>query len=232
MKTLGLIGDMGWESTAVYHRLLNEFARDRMGGRRSTRLLTWSSDFADVAALRSADDWKTASQRLVEAATSLERAGADALLICTGTMHWLADDVEFMTRIPVLHIADATAAAMRKAGVTRSLLLDTPHTMEQAFYRGRLQERHGLDVVVPERKDRRIVNGIVFNERCHGIVDDISKSDVLSLIGRYRSSHNIDGVILGCKEFGLLVEQAGTDLALFDATALHAEEAMRFALQA
>lgn len=227
MKTIGLIGGMSWESTAIYYRLLNGMMRDRLGGLQSARLVLSSIDFAPVAAMQAAGDWAAATAILVEAARRVEAGGADCLLICTNTMHKLADPVQAAVSIPLLHIADATAVTA--AGVTRPLLLATRYTMEQDFYTGRLRDRHGIDVVVPDDAGRAVVHDIIYRELCVGSVRPDSRAACLDVVARMAAA-GIDGVLLGCTEVGLLLAPGDVDRPCFDTTRLHCAAAIAFAL--
>ncbi len=229
MKTLGLIGGMSWESTAIYYRHLNEIARDRLGGLHSAKLLLWSFDFAEVAARQHAGDWDGASAMMTEAARRLEDGGAEALVICTNTMHKLAEAVEASVGIPLVHIADATAVRLKAAGVQRPALLATRFTMEEDFYTGRLRDRHGIDAVVPDERGRDLVHRIIYEELCRGVTSPKSKAAYLDEIERLRRA-GADGVILGCTEITMLIGAEDTDLPVFDTTRIHAEAAMEFAL--
>ncbi|MEX2643916.1 MAG: aspartate/glutamate racemase family protein [Acetobacterales bacterium] len=230
MRTLGLIGGMSWESTAVYYRLLNEFARERLGGLHSAELLLWSFDFAGIESLQAAGDWDAAAARMVDAARRLERAGAQGLLICTNTMHRLAPAIEAEVAVPLVHIADATAAAVNASPSRRPALLATRYTMEQDFYKGRLRDRHGVDAVVPDEAGRALVHRIIYDELCRGVVRDESRDACLALLQRMEAEQGIDGVILGCTEVGLLLGAGDTRLPVFDTTEIHARAAMDFAL--
>lgn len=229
MRTLGLLGGMSWESTALYYRHLNELARDRLGGLHSAKLLLWSFDFADIAARQHAGDWAGAAQLLVDAARRLEQGGAAAIVLCTNTMHKLADDVQTAVSIPLLHIADATAVAVRAAGCRRPALLATGFTMEQDFYIGRLRDRHGLEAMVPDAAGRALVHRVIYDELCLGVVRSDSKAAYLQEIARLRRA-GADSVILGCTEVTMLIGQDDLDVPVFDSTRLHAEAAMAFAL--
>jgi len=229
MKTLGLIGGMSWESTAIYYRHLNEIARDRLGGLHSAKLLLWSFDFAEIAARQHAGDWDGASAMMTEAARRLEDGGAEALVICTNTMHKLAEAVEASVGIPLVHIADATAVRLKAAGVRRPALLATRFTMEEDFYTGRLRDRHGIDAVVPDERRRGLVHRIIYEELCRGVTSLESKAAYLDEIERLRRA-GADGVILGCTEITMLIGAGDTDLPVFDTTHIHAEAAMEFAL--
>lgn len=229
MRTIGLLGGMSWESTAIYHRLLNELVRERLGGLHSAKLVLVSVDFSEIAELQHAGDWQGAARLLVGAARQLEAAGAECLVICTNTMHKLADEIEAAVSIPLLHIADATAGAIRRSGAKRPALLATRFTMEQAFYRQRLADRYGIEAVVPDEAGRAKVHGIIYDELCRGLVKPESKAVYLDEIARLRSG-GADGVILGCTEITMLIGQPDFDIPVFDTTAIHAEAAIAFAL--
>ncbi|RRH90900.1 aspartate/glutamate racemase family protein [Mesorhizobium tamadayense] len=230
MKTLGLLGGMSWESTAIYYRLLNEIVRERRGGLHSAKLLLWSFDFAEIAERQHAGDWEGASAILVEAARGLEAAGAQGLVICTNTMHKLADDVQEAVSIPLIHIADATGRAVVHAGVKRPALLATRFTMEQDFYKGRLADKYGLQPVVPDQAGRDMVHRIIYDELCRGIVEDGSKAAFGAEVGRMRRDEMVDSVIMGCTEITMLIGQGDFDIPVFDTTRIHAEAAIDFAL--
>jgi aspartate racemase len=229
MKTLGLIGGMSWESTAIYYRLPNEIVRERLGGLHSAKLLLWSFDFAEIAERQHVGDWQGAGVLLVEAAPKLEAAGAEGLLICTNTMHKLADQVEVAVS-PLIHIADATATAVAQAGVSRPALLATRFTMDQDFYKGRLADRYGLHPVVPDEAGRDMVHRVIYDELCQGIVTAESKAAYIDEIARMRRDENIDSVIMGCTEITMLIGQQDFDIPVFDTTRIHAEAAVEFAL--
>jgi len=229
MKTIGLIGGMSWESTAIYYRLLNRMARERLGGLHSAQLLLWSFDFAQIEAFQASGDWAAATEEMVAAARRLERGGADCVVICTNTMHKMAGEVQAAVSIPLIHIGDATAHAIREAGVRKPLLLATRYTMEQDFYKGYLRENHAIDVAVPDADARTTVHDIIFNELCQGIVSPESKRAYLDVIAQAKV-HGIDSVIFGCTEVGLLLSPDDLDLPAFDTTELHARAALDFAL--
>jgi aspartate racemase len=230
MKTIGLIGGMSWESTAVYYRLLNEGVRERVGGLASAKLLLWSADFAEVAEMQARGAWDEAGWLLANAGYELERGGADCLLICTNTMHKVADMVQREITVPLLHIADATAEALTRAGARRPLLLATRYTMEQDFYIGPMRERHGLDVRVPSAADRADVHRIIYDELCRGIVGFESKARYLDIVEQ-AVRDGADSVIFGCTEVGLLITPQDVPVPAFDSTALHAQAALDFALE-
>ena len=228
MKTLGLIGGMSWESTATYYRLLNEHAKAALGGLHSARLVLVSVDFAEVEALQACGDWDAAGALLARACRQLEAAGADAVVLCTNTMHKVAPAMQAATDLPFLHIGDATAAAIRAAGLDCVGLLGTRFTMEQDFYRARLEAR-GIRVLVPEADDRATVHRIIYDELCLGDIRPASRTAYLDIINRLAAA-GARGVVLGCTEIPLLVSTGDTALPLFDTTALHARFAADFAL--
>jgi aspartate racemase len=229
MRTIGLIGGMSWESSAEYYRLINEAVKARLGGLHSARSVMLTVDFAEIEAMQTTGRWDEASIVLAEAARSLERAGADCLILCTNTMHKVADALSGAVGIPLIHIADATAAAIRGRGLRRVGLLGTRFTMEEAFYRGRLAAQHGLEVRVPEADDRAMVNRVIYEELCLGVTRAESRAQYREVIGRL-VAQCAEGVILGCTEITLLVSQADSAVPLFDTTRLHALAAVEFAL--
>ena len=226
---IGLIGGMSWKSSAEYYRLINEGIQARRGGVHSARCLLWSFDFADIEVLQRAGRWAEAAALMVDAARRLERAGADFLVIATNTMHVAASEVEAATGLPLLHIADPTAERIRAAGLQRVGLLGTAFTMERDFYKGRLIERHGLDVLVPDAADRATVHRIIYEELVRGRIEDASRDAYRGVIARL-VERGAQAVILGCTEIMLLVGQEDSPVPLFDTTALHAEAAVARAL--
>ena len=229
MKTIGMLGGMSWESTALYSRSINELVRQQLGGLHSAKIVLHSVDFEEIETLQRAGDWQRAGEILGEAARGLELAGADLLLICTNTMHLVAPQVSEYIQIPLLHLADATATRLREAGVTKVGLLGTAYTMEQAFYKERI-EAAGIEVLVPDAAGRDEVNRIIFTELCLGVVNDDSREIYLQQIEQMRAA-GMQAVIEGCTEITMLVQPQHTDMPLFDTTAIHAEEAVRMALQ-
>ena len=229
MKTIGLIGGMSWESTLGYYKLINEAVRQRLGGLHSARLVLYSVDFHDIERLQHAGDWDAAGELLADAARSLAAAGADFIVLCTNTMHKVAPAIESSARIPLLHIADPTAAEIVRAGHAKVGLLGTRFTMEQAFYRERLHERHGLEVIVPDAADRDTVHRIIYDELCLGDVRPESR-EAYRRIMRDLVARGAQAIILGCTEISLLVGAADADVPLFDTTALHAEAAVDAAI--
>jgi aspartate racemase len=229
MKTIGLIGGMSWESSAEYYRLINESVKVRLGGLHSAQLLLYSVDFADVEAMQIEGRWDEAGCFLGDAARRLERAGADFIVLCTNTMHQVAPAIEKVTSLPILHIADPTAAAIRRYGLKRIGLLGTRFTMERDFYRRRLEERAGLVVVVPNDEDRETVHRIIYDELCLGRILETSRQEYRGVIRRL-VERGAEGIILGCTEITLLVTAADAPVPLFDTTALHAQAAVELAL--
>lgn len=221
---------MSWESSVLYYRLINTGIKQRLGGLHSAQLLMYSVDFAPIEQLQHVGDWDGAAKLLIDAARRLEAGGADFFLICTNTMHRIADEVAAAVTIPLLHIADATGAILRQDGVRRIGLLGTAFTMELEFYKDRISDNFGIDVVVPELHDRQMVHDIIYQELCRGQVEPESREVFLAIIDRM-TQDKIDGVILGCTEIGMLVEQQHTDMKLYDTTAIHAEQAIARALE-
>jgi len=230
VKTLGLIGGMSWESTTLYYQLLNRMARDRLGGQHSAKLILWSVDFAPVAAMQSAGLWDEATSLMVDAARRLETAGAEAIVICANTMHKMADAVQAEIGVPLLHIADATGAAIQASSSRRPALLATRYTMEQNFIRDRLLDRSGVETLIPDEADRLELHRIIYEELCLGVVTASSKAAFLAMIAKLRAD-GADGVILGCTELGLLLTQDQIDIPVFDTAILHAQAGVDFALQ-
>ena len=226
---IGLIGGMSWKSSAEYYRLINEGIRDRLGGVHSARCLIWSFDFAEIETLQHDGKWDEAGALLIDAAQRLERGGADFLLICTNTMHRLAGPMAAAVGIPLLHIADPTAARIQAQGMRRVGLLGTAFTMEQDFYKGRLQQNFGLDVLVPDAADRATVHRIIYEELVQGRVLPASRAAFREIIARLVDK-GAEAIILGCTEIMLLVTQGDSEVPLFDTTALHAEAAVNLAL--
>jgi len=228
-KVLGLIGGMSWESSAHYYRMINEQVRDALGGMHSARLLLWSFDFADIEAMQRAGDWGAATRAMVEAAQKLEGGGATALVICTNTMHLMAEQVQAAVAVPLLHIADPVGEAITALGATRVGLLGTAFTMEQDFYRGRLAQRHGLEVLVPGADDRAQVHRIIYEELVQGQVLEASRAVYQGVMQRL-VDRGAQAIILGCTEIMLLVGDGDATVPLFDTAALHAQAAARHLL--
>ncbi|CAI0696693.1 aspartate/glutamate racemase family protein [Serratia ficaria] len=229
MKVLGLLGGMSWESTIPYYRMINEQVKERLGGLHSAKIVLYSVDFQQVERLQHQGDWEGAGQLLAAAAVSLRAAGAEALVICTNTMHKVAEAVELASGLPLIHIADATARQVRQQDIRRVGLLGTRFTMEQEFYRGRLQQRHGIEVVTPVAADRDIVHRIIYEELCLGKVRDASRDEYRRIISDLEQQ-GANGIIFGCTEIGLLVGAQDASVPVFDTTAIHARAAAEYAL--
>ncbi|WP_299980569.1 aspartate/glutamate racemase family protein [Desulfobacula sp.] len=229
MKTIGLLGGMSWESTVSYYRAINEGVKNALGGLHSARIALYSVDFDPIEKLQHEGDWKGTAKILSEAALSVQSAGADFLVICTNTMHKVAPQIENTIDIPLLHIADATAEALVDNGIKKVGLLGTAFTMEQDFYKGRLIQKYGLNVLVPNEEDREVVHKIIYQELCLGKVGADSKTTYLHIIDSL-ANQGVEAVILGCTEIGMLVNQSDTNVKLFDTTAIHAEKAVEYAI--
>jgi aspartate racemase len=229
MKTIGLIGGMSWESSLEYYRILNEQVRLRLGGLHSARCLMLSVDFAEIEDLQRKGCWEEAGQMMAEAARCLELGGADFLVICTNTMHKSTPQIESAVKIPLLHIADATAGRIRQAGLHKIGLLGTRFTMEEDFYRGRLEQRFGLEVLVPEEASRELVHRVIYDELCLGSIREESRQAYRAVLQDLAQA-GAEGIILGCTEIGLLVGAEDAPVPLFDTTRIHAEEAVLMAL--
>ena len=228
MKTIGLLGGMSWESTQTYYRLLNEGVKTRLGGLHSAKIVLYSVDFADIEALQHKGDWGATARILSDAALSLEKAGPDFLMIGTNTMHKVAPEIEQVLRIPLLHIADATAKILSRDGISRVGLLGTRFTMEQAFYRERL-ENAGIDVVIPDEPQRHLIHRVIYEELCLGQIVADSRRAYLEVVDSL-AERGAEAVILGCTEIGLLIRQDDTPVPLYDTTGIHAAQAVELAL--
>ena len=229
MKTIGLIGGMSWESTVTYYQLINETVKRELGGLHSAKILLYSVDFAEIEEYQARGEWEKSAQVLAEVAQNLEKAGADVIVICTNTMHKVAPQITEKIGIPVLHIAEATAEALKEAGITKVGLLGTKYTMTQAFYKDKLIEA-GIQVVIPDETGVETVNDVIYNELCLGIIKDESRQKFLEVIDQL-GRNGAQGVILGCTEIGLLVKQADTALPVFDTTHIHAIKAAMTAIR-
>ena len=229
MKVIGLLGGMSWESSILYYRLVNEEVRDRLGGMHSAECVMWSYDFHEIESLQAAGDWPGAAARLAETARALQDAGAQLIVLCTNTMHEVAGEIEAAIDVPLVHIADATAAAVRAAGIGRVALLGTRYTMERDFYRGRLESAHGLDVLVPSATERDDIHRIIYDELVLGVVDEGSRRRYEEIIDGL-VEQGAEGVILGCTEIELLVDPDDERWMLFPTTKLHAIAAVDAAL--
>jgi aspartate racemase len=230
MKTIGLIGGMSWESTVPYYRIINETLRERLGGFHSAKLVLYSVDFHEIEQLQQSGAWDEAGRMLARAAQSLQAAGADFLVLCTNTMHKVADAIECAVSIPLFHIADPTAQEIKKNGLTKVGLLGTRFTMEQDFYRGRLHDLHHLDVLIPDDTDRWVVHKIIYAELCVGLVRDGSRAEYRRIIQRL-VDQGAQGVILGCTEISMLVGPSDSPVPIFDTTSIHARKAAEWALR-
>ena len=229
MKTIGMIGGMSWESSLEYYRILNELAKEKLGGLHSAQCLMYSVDFGPIAELQHQNNWKELTKIMVTAGQRLEKGGADLILICTNTMHKMAEDVTTGVSIPLVHIADASAEEIKRLGLKTVALLGTRFTMEQDFYKGRLAEKHGLKVLSPEVDDMDIIHRIIYQELCLGSILENSKNEYLRIIEKL-IEQGAEGIILGCTEIPLLVKQEDVSVPILDTTQLHAEAAMELAL--
>jgi len=230
MKTIGLIGGMSWESSIEYYRIINKTVRDRLGDLHSARSVMYSVDFAEIETLQHQGKWGEATEMMIAAARHVENGGADFVVICTNTMHKMADDVENHINIPLLHIADATAERIRAQGLRRIGLLGTKFTMEEDFYRGRLIEKHRLDVIIPKEQEREIVHRVIYDELCLGEVKPSSKAQYIRIMNNLVSK-GAEGIVLGCTEISLLVAEEDSRVPLFDTTKIHAMAAVEYALE-
>jgi aspartate racemase len=229
MKTIGLLGGMSWESTLEYYRIINQSVKARLGGSHSAQCLLYSVDFAEIEALQHAGEWEALTRAMIAAVKRLERGGADCLVICTNTMHRMADEVQAATPLPILHVADATAAAVKAQGLLNVGLLGTRFTMQGDFYRGRLERQHGLQVLVPDQAGMDAVHRVIYDELVQGVIREESRQEYLDVIAEL-AARGAQGVILGCTEIPLLVKQADVAIPVFDTTAIHAQAAVDWAL--
>ena len=229
LKTIGLIGGMSWESTVSYYQLINEGIKNQLGGFHSAKICLYSVDFAEIEKLQHSGEWQRTADILIAAGRSVEYAGADCLLICTNTMHKVADQVAGAVSIPLLHIADSTAGKLAQDKVSRVGLLGTRFTMEQDFYKGRLQEKYGIDVLVPDDSERQLVHDVIYDELCMGKILPESRNAYLQVVQGLKQ-RGAQGVILGCTEIALLIQQTHTRVPLYNTTEIHAQSAVEFAL--
>lgn len=229
MKTIGMLGGMSWESTSSYYREINQGVKSVLGGLHSAKICLYSVDFNEIEQLQHAGKWEETALILTAAAKSVEAGGADFLLICTNTMHKVADKIQTNITIPILHIADATAEKLLADGITKVGLLGTRFTMEQDFYKQRLVDKFGINVIVPSEEEQTIVHNVIYNELCLGVINDNSKRQYLEIIN-HLYAQGAEAVILGCTEIALLINQADTDIPLYDTTKIHAYGAVKFAL--
>jgi aspartate racemase len=232
MKTIGVIGGISWESSIEYYRLMNEMVNEELGGLHSAKILMYSIEFGEFSKeerLAREGDWEPLRRTMIDAAEKLERGGADFIVICSNTMHSTADDIEAHVDIPVLHIADATGEKIRESGIKTVGLLGTKYTMEEGFYKNRLEEKYGLTVLVPNETEREYVNSVIFDELCAGNINETSKQGYIAIID-HLVSEGAEGVILGCTEIPLLIHQEDVDVPVFDTMTIHAQAAVNYAL--
>jgi len=230
VKTIGLIGGMSWESSIEYYRIINETAKAKLGGLHSAKSIMYSVDFAEIEILQHQGKWGEAAQMLIDAAKNLENSGADFIVLCTNTMHKVADDIQANVKIPLLHIADATAQLVKDSGIRKIGLLGTRFTMEEEFYKGRLSQKYGLNVNVPNAQEREIVHRVIYDELVIGEIRQHSKEQYIGIIEQM-VHQGAEGVILGCTEIGLLIHKQDSQVPLFDTTRIHAEAAVEYALK-
>ncbi|WP_284109216.1 aspartate/glutamate racemase family protein [Acinetobacter pittii] len=228
MQTIGLLGGMSWESTALYYQQINKMVHRKLGKLHSAKVIIISVDFEEIAALQAKGLWQEAGAYLAEQALNLEKAGADCILVCTNTMHKIAAQIEDSISIPFLHIADATAKEILSQNIAKVALLGTAFTMEQAFYKARLQD-YGIDVIIPNEADRKIVHSIIYEELCLGVIDPDSQQKYIAIVERL-IAEGAQGIILGCTEICMLIGELKFSVPLFDTTTIHAKEAVSFAL--
>ena len=229
MKTIGLIGGMSWESSMTYYRIINETTRARLGGLHSAKSIMYSVDFGEIEALQHQGNWDDLVTRMINVARNVEKGGADFVIICTNTMHKMAEDVQNHITIPLLHIADATAAKIKSRGMQTVALLGTRFTMEENFYKGRLIRNYGLEVMIPPTDAMQIVHDVIYNELCVGEIRESSKKQYVNIMERLMEN-GAEGIILGCTEIGLLVQDQDCRVPLFDTARIHAEAAVEYAL--
>jgi len=230
MKTIGLIGGMSWESSLEYYRIINEEVRNRVGGLHSAKSLMYSVDFEEIEKLQHQAKWDEGIRWMIEAAHRLEKGGADFVLICSNTMHKMAEEIQKNIKIPLLHMADATGERIREAGVSKIGLLGTKFTMEEDFYKGRLIKRYGFSIIIPDEEGRQIVHDIIYKELCLGIIRPSSRDQFREII-KYLVRQGAEGIILGCTEIPLLIRQEDVEVRLFNTTRIHAESAVEYALK-
>lgn len=228
MKTIGLIGGMSWESTVTYYQIINRSVKEKLGGLHSAKCVMYSVNFAEIEEYQAKGEWDKSAQVLADAAKALEKAGADLVVLCTNTMHKVADKIKVEIEVPFLHIAECTADMLEQNQIGKVGLLGTRYTMEQDFYKSKIIAR-GIDVLIPSETDIKVVNDIIYNELCLGVIKESSKQQYLNIIDKLKEQ-GAEGIILGCTEIGLLVQQPDTEISLFDTTEIHAETAVVTAL--
>ncbi len=230
MKTIGLIGGLSWESSIEYYRIINESVREKLSGLHSAKSLMYSFDFEEVEKLQHQGEWDKATQLMVDAAQRVEKGGADFIIICSNTMHKMAEEVQKSIGIPLLHITDATAERIKIQGFRRIGLIATKFTMEQDFYKGRLEQKYNFEVVIPNQEERQIIHDVIYNELCLGEIKQSSKDEYKRIIGNLITK-GAEAIILGCTEITLLIQQEDSEIPLFDSTAIHAASAVQYAIE-
>jgi aspartate racemase len=230
MKTIGLVGGMSWESSLEYYRILNQRVKEKLGGFHSAKCVMYSVDFEEIEKLQHKGKWDELTDLMIDAAQRVEKAGADCILICTNTMHKMAPEVESNIHVPLLHIADVTAKEIRSKGQKKVGLLGTRFTMEQEFYKRRLIEKHGIDVIIPDNEQRKVIHYILYHELVQGEIIEASKNKFKDIIASLQSQ-GAEGIILGCTEIPLLVKQKDYDIPLYDTTSIHAQAAVEWSLK-
>jgi len=229
LKTIGLIGGMSWESTVDYYRYLNEGVKESLGGLSSAKILLYSYNFSEVEVMQHSGDWDGLTKDMVEKATKLQEAGADMIAICTNTMHKMAPDIEKAVNIPLIHIADAAGAVIKKRGQKKVALLGTNFTMNGDFYKGRIKEKFDIEVIVPNEEDKQIVHNIIYDELCRGVIKEESKSKYIQIIEKL-AREGAEGVILGCTEIPLLIKVGDTSIPVYDTTKIHSDALLKEAI--
>ena len=229
LKTIGLIGGMSWESTVTYYKIINETVKERLGGLHSAKCILYSVDFQEIEECQANGNWEKSGEILGEAANNLEKAGADFIVICTNTMHKVVDQIKEKISIPILHIAEMTAEKILEKGLKNIALLGTKYTMEQDFYKSKLIEK-GIHVIIPDKNDIEIINEVIYDELCLGIINSNSKKKFLEIVDKLRNK-GAEGIILGCTEIGLLIKNEDTDVPLFDTAIIHAEQAAMYSIK-
>ncbi len=229
LKTIGLIGGMSWESTVTYYKIINEIVKEKLGGLHSAKCILYSIDFQEIEECQANGNWEKSGEILGEAANNLEKAGADFIVICTNTMHKVINQIKEKISIPILHIAEMTAEKILEKGLKNIALLGTKYTMEQDFYKSKLIEKE-INVIIPDKNDIEIINKVIYDELCLGIINSNSKKKFLEIVDKLRSK-GAEGIILGCTEIGLLIKNEDTDVPLFDTAVIHAEEAAIYSIK-
>ncbi|RLG47896.1 MAG: aspartate racemase [Thermoproteota archaeon] len=230
MKVIGLIGGMSWESTLEYYKIINELVKERLGGLHSAKILLYSVDFEEISELQHKGEWERLTEVMIDIAKRLEKAGAEFLLICTNTMHKMADDIQERISIPLLNIVDVTAQRIKELGLRKVGLLGTKFTMEDDFYKGRLAKKHGINVLIPDKEERQVVHDIIYKELCLGIIKQSSREKIMKIIDNLVKK-GAEGIILGCTELPLIIRQEDCEVPLLDTTRIHAEAAVEYAIQ-